>query len=261
MAEFDVAWSSSIVPRALAAVEELGFIVLRGFLTEEHLKPLSTDVERLTGSFYRGLGLEMPTYPVGQIDRPLVKLVQNHPHVRAPLYDRLQQIPTLLSLPAHDQFRWLAETLLGTDHVGVWPRTQVRFDMFEDGVNRIDWHHDYVYNKGTTASYTFWLPLVDIEPAMGPISIAPGSHRTRDIVFTKTGLGNRFDLTLSAETLSRFEIVTPGTYRSGDLVIMHSLLLHAGNMNSLLDRARLTVLFRMQDLNRLEIFAPRSEAA
>jgi hypothetical protein len=174
------------------------------------------------------------------------------------LYDRLQQMPALLSLPSHPRFLETARKLLDTKYVGVWPRVQQRFDRFGDGANLIKWHHDYLYNGGTRSSFTFWMPVVDITPEMGLLKIVPGSHLRDDFRFVKESNGQRFSFTLEGDVVQNLETVAPEV-RAGDCVIFHSLSVHTGSPVTIPGRARLTVLFRMQDLTRLEAFVASRE--
>ncbi|MFN3145303.1 MAG: phytanoyl-CoA dioxygenase family protein [Paracoccaceae bacterium] len=232
-----------------------GFCLIRGFFSPDDLRPIWTDLANLVTAFARANGITLDDVPDGQIDRQLVTLLQERPDLQGTLYDRLQLAPGILSTPSHAKFRDLASRLFSTDAFGVWPRVQVRLDLFKDVKNVIEWHHDYLYNQGTKSSWTVWMPLVDISTDMGQLSIAPGTHRVEiPFEFIRTGGGNRFDYTLDAETVSGLDLVRPEGYRAGDLVLFHSMVVHAGAENRTKDRARLVQLFRMQNVNDLEAF-------
>ena len=49
-----------------------------------------------------------------------------------------------------------------------------------------------------------------------------------------------------------FDIFVPENLNAGDLILFHDLAIHTGQMNKDDARARITALFRMQNLNKLE---------
>lgn len=237
-------------------VETNGFLYIPNFLDASELQELWADLDELTKAFYSGVQCPTESCKADQRDRPLVSIVNAKQSIRPVLYDRLQAMPSLLALPAHPKVRAIATTVLGTQQVGVWPRVQLRFDTLSDEKNLIAWHHDYLYNKGTRDSYTFWIPLVSITPDMGLLQFAAQSHlRADQVEFTKAEHGRRFDCDLDESTLKSFDIFSHEKYEAGDLVLFHSKFIHSGQLNANPQRARLTALFRMQDLGTLEAFA------
>ncbi|MCG3138365.1 MAG: hypothetical protein HJJLKODD_02228 [Phycisphaerae bacterium] len=242
-------------PSGIRSVQENGVALIRGFFTADDLQPINEDITKLASAFYQALGQSLPVHPPHQLDRLLVTLLQQRPDWQSTLYDRLQQLPSLLALPNHARFQKLSRTMLQSQSIGVWPRVQMRLDRYADDKNVIEWHHDYLYNQGTRASYTLWMPLVNISAEMGLLQIAPGSHRLTEVPFTKTEHERRFDYTLTDEFLANLSVTIPDQYQAGDLLIFHSLVLHSGASNRHPERARLVALFRVQDLNQLDLFS------
>lgn len=234
-------------------VDSRGFIVIRGFFDDAALEPLWQDVHRLVDGFADAMGVSPPYGNQREADRRIATLLQTNPSAQPVLYDRAQQMPSLLALPNDARFRAVAEAYLGTTSIGVWPRVQLRLDPYSDHRNVIEWHHDYLYNRGTTRSYTFWMPLSDNTPDMGPLLVADRSHRLGDVEFTHTESERRFTYSLPEEFTATLDVV-PLLAGAGDLVVFHSLLLHSGQLNGNPARARMSALFRMQDLRSLEAF-------
>jgi hypothetical protein len=242
-------------PGFMDSLNEAGFGVIRGFFTEADLKPLWADVRNLAIAFASSNGVGLDEVSDNEVDRLLVSFLKERPQLQGVLYDRLQQTPANLATPGHEKFRDMARKLFNTEAYGIWPRMQVRLDLYQDKKNVIEWHHDYLYNQGTKNSWTAWMPLVDISEGMGLLRIAPGTHSVpTPFEFTKTGGVNRFDYTLDPEVVAGLNLVRPDFYNAGDLVLFHSLVIHAGAENQTLDRARLVQLFRLQNLNDLEAF-------
>jgi len=176
------------------------------------------------------------------------------PCSRSLIYGRLQQLPSLLSVPSTSPIINLAAKLLDQEpqYIGVWPRVQLRFDLPFVEETEILWHTDYLYNGGTKNSLTFWIPLTDYYPEMGGICYIPGSHRLiDDFTFQPNPTSrSKHNYDLSPEQLTNKTILNvEGKANQG--VLFDSQLIHSGILNrGSLPRA--TILFRMQDLKTLE---------
>jgi ectoine hydroxylase-related dioxygenase (phytanoyl-CoA dioxygenase family) len=237
----------------LKKCEKNGYDIVPGFLTAENLLNIQLDLRRLADAMGEKIGISSEGTPASEIDRTFVKILKSQPKWQSILYQRLQQVPSVISTCSLPQVSDMSQSLLKTEAIGVWPRIQVRLDLFEDSANHIRWHHDYLYNRGTQESFTFWIPLVDLDASMGLLQIARGSHITADsFEFEKTSDINKFDYNLSKEQVDRLDIVVPQSYQAGDLAVFNSKTIHSGTLNQNPDRARLTLLFRLQNLHTLE---------
>ena len=174
---------------------------------------------------------------------------------RSLIYSRLQQLPSLLSVPSSNSIKNIASTLLcqNSNYIGVWPRVQLRFDLPMIEETEILWHTDYIYNKGTKNSLTFWIPICDYETDMGGICYIPGSHLfVDDFSFAPNKESkSRHNYDLSPSQLSGHEIVNV-LGRENQGVLFDSQLVHSGILNKG-SFPRATILFRMQDLTTLEV--------
>jgi len=243
----------------LLKIQGKGYLIIENFFHKSELQSCWDGIDSLAKSFAKRIGLDLNKFD-GLIpeerDRMLVLILKERPDLQSLIYNRLQMIPSLLALPSHKKFKELSTILLQTSSYGVWPRLQVRLDLYNDEKNVIGWHHDYLYNKGTKSSYTFWMPLVSITKEMGTLLLAEQSHKLdlEDLKFEPIDNQRRFVFSLNPETLKNLELFQKESFSAGDLVIFHSMLIHSGMLNTLEDRARLTVLFRMQNLEKLEGF-------
>lgn len=239
----------------LEEIASNGFLVIRNFLSDRELSPLLKELENLALAF--GVTQEqLDSYET--IDEAFVELIKKNKRLKSPLYERLQQIPQLLKLPSTEKIFNLSKLILNTNHIGVWPRIQIRLDMADDNENLIEWHTDYSYNRGTSHSYTFWLPLVPIDKAMGPIKMVPKSHK-KDYDFITNSKARRHSLTLDDEVIKDLEPIQIDQFHAGDLVLFHSKFLHTGMINNVKNRARLVCVFRMQNLDTLEILSDHAD--
>ncbi len=233
--------------------QDSGYSLVRGFLTDAEIGRIQEEVRQLAVAFYGQMNVQAKEAPPSEIDRLLVDILHQRPEWQSILYQRLQQIPFILAVTTLPQVQSLAKQLLNTEAIGIWPRVQVRLDLLDDKNNHIKWHHDYLYNRGTQDSFTYWIPLVDIDKSMGLLQIAAASHINADSFnFERAGDSSKFDYNLSDEQVERLKIEVPDHYNAGDLAVFHSKTIHSGALNSNPDRARLTLLFRLQNLHTLE---------
>lgn len=232
-----------------------GYLILSDYFSGDFISTLTDSIMSVIEGLASSLELdeELDFSDCDEVDEALVKLLSSHPKLQSTLYDRLQQIPALLAVPGHNSITKLASEILSSSRLGVWPRMQLRMDLPGDSENVINWHNDYIYNKGTSSSYTFWFPLVSMNDETGYLDFAKGSHSvSSEISYEMMGPEHKFKIKLPEKTLTDFNIVTPKP-SVGDLVVFHSQTWHTGKLNTSKNKARLSGLFRMQNLNALEL--------
>lgn len=103
-------------------------------------------------------------------------------------------------------------------------------------------HQDHQAIGGDPESFTAWMPLHDCPPELGPLQILEGSHRF--------GLQGADPATgyVSRETAQGIDWVG-GRINAGDVVIFHSLTVHAGSPN-VSNQLRISMDCRFQDYQR-----------
>ncbi|MBA2480992.1 MAG: phytanoyl-CoA dioxygenase family protein [Planctomycetes bacterium] len=103
-------------------------------------------------------------------------------------------------------------------------------------------HQDYFYIRGSTQTYTAWIPTADCPSALGGLAVLEGSQRLGFLPHEPTvgagGNGVRTDH-LDLRWLSE-------DYRAGDLVLFHSHTIHAAMDNRTRDRLRISLDYRYQ---------------
>lgn len=237
----------ALTPKIIQSFDKNGFLILKNFLSQDEVIAIQQQIYELSIAINGGGN----AFTEDHIDQHLLNLLDQRKIKQSQLYDRLQQIPGILALPSNAKIQNLAQQVLRAKYLGIWPRVQLRFDIFGDQWNVINWHHDYMYNQGTAASITFWVPMVHITEKMGPIKIARGSHLQEHAFIQMQNA--KFDYTLSQENIDMLELLEHNEYFPGDVCIMHSKTIHSGYLNQDKNRARLTCIFRMQDLTKLEL--------
>lgn len=134
----------------------------------------------------------------------------------------------------------MAAQLLGVDSVRLY-HDQALFKP--SGADRTPWHQDrYYWPLDTDRSVTMWLPLVDVDEAMGPMIFASGSHRARN-------LGDRMisadtDRRLAKLIVERGYTIASAPVRMGDATFHLGGTLHSAGANrSPHTREVLTVIY------------------
>ncbi|WP_342228109.1 phytanoyl-CoA dioxygenase family protein [Rickettsiella endosymbiont of Rhagonycha lignosa] len=237
----------TVTQKIIRSFDKNGFLILKNFLTHDEIVAIQQQILELSTAINGKYN-----FLIGEhIDQHLLKLLTQKKIKQSQLYDRLQHIPGILALPSNLKILNLAKQLLRAKYLGIWPRIQLRFDIFGDRWNVINWHNDYMYNRGTESSITFWIPMVHITKKMGPIKLARGSHR-QEYIFIQIQ-NAKFDFTLSQENIDSLDLLEHNEYLPGDICILHSKTIHTGCLNEDQNRARLTCIFRLQDLTKLEL--------
>jgi len=106
-------------------------------------------------------------------------------------------------------------------------------------------HQDYPNNQGTTNLTASWIPLGDCPKLLGPLAVLRGSHRFGVLPLEPhPGPGNRKSR-IPRELLETLRWVTTD-FALGDVLLFHSLTVHAALHNASESYLRLSVDFRYQ---------------
>jgi ectoine hydroxylase-related dioxygenase (phytanoyl-CoA dioxygenase family) len=138
------------------------------------------------------------------------------------------------------KFASVAARLLGVDSVRLY-HDQALFKP--PGADRTPWHQDrYYWPLDTDRTVTMWLPLVDVDDAMGPMTFASRSHRAKNL--GDLAISDDVDRRLAAIIEERGWPVVRSPLRAGDATFHAGGTLHSSGANRS-DRVRevLTVIY------------------
>jgi ectoine hydroxylase-related dioxygenase (phytanoyl-CoA dioxygenase family) len=137
----------------------------------------------------------------------------------------------------------LVETLVGAPDVIPRPAKRSHLIFPQDHVGATPPHQDFPHEQGAENAYTTWIPLGDCPRELGGLAVWAASHHRGVIdhgfVPGVGGLGIPDERIPDVAWLST-------DYRIGDVLVFHSLTVHAALANRSTDRLRLSADFRYQ---------------
>lgn len=155
-----------------------------------------------------------------------------------PVYEKVQKLEPFHRLKLHPNIQRVMEDLFD-EPVFCIPQTIGRTVFPRDPERATQPHQDWLYVQGSTETVTGWVPLGDIPDEVGGLMLQPESHKA-GFLFPQQAPGPgghavRVDSTLPFLSAS---------FRAGDVLLFHSLIVHAGRPNTTPDRLRLSLDFR-----------------
>ena len=225
-------------PEALRAqLDEDGFVFLRGLVPWEAVLVVRRAILeccRAGGWLVEGAEL------MESVADPARACVEPEPAFLA-VYREIQQREAFHAL-AHDPVLLdLAERLLGEPALP-HPNKIARLSFPGNVQHTTPPHQDFPFIQGSARTYTMWIPLGDVPRALGGLQVNRGSHRSgvysHHIAMGAGGMAIRpADLPDAWHTTD---------YRTGDVLVFHSHMVHRALPNRSPDRLRLSVDFRYQ---------------
>lgn len=160
-----------------------------------------------------------------------------------PAYEAIQKLESFHRLPHHPAMESLMKDLF-EEPVFCLPNKICRIAFPNDNAKATPAHQDFLYIQGSTETITAWMPLGDVPAALGGLMVQPGSHKSGFYLpFKHPGVGGNavaYDPTLP----------WAGTdYRAGDVLLFHSLTVHAARPSQSRDRIRFSMDFRYVGLS------------
>ena len=154
-------------------------------------------------------------------------------------YDEVQRLRDFHALALSPSILSALEVLFG-EAVLPHPRNILRAIFPRSATYSTPPHQDHFYIGGSRDTWTCWFPLGDCSVELGSLAVLPGSHLTGFLdVHEAHGAGGR------AVAVAEDGTWAGGDFASGDVLLLHSLMVHQGRDNQT-DRLRLSCDFRYQ---------------
>jgi hypothetical protein len=158
------------------------------------------------------------------------------------VYDMAKNLVEFQRLIVNERLTTMFRALRDSALCGTAPGANgVRIDRPGVDHHLAPWHQEFQYQFRSLDAITFWMPLVPVTAAMGPVILARGSHRGGPLPLVDTSgsgaedlaVGNYAGLHLADETTiaDRYELCAPES-DPGDVFAFDFFTLHASAPNA-----------------------------
>lgn len=161
------------------------------------------------------------------------------------VYQEVFNLESFHALPHQPALRGVMKMLVG-DEILVHPKPIGRLIFPNCDRLVVHAHQDYEFMGGDPEFFTVWIPLHDCPVEVGPLRILEGSHRFGIQQHQREGL-HVPEIPVDAVTGEEW---VGGRVNAGDVLIFHSLTVHAASPN-LSERMRISLDYRFQDARRV----------
>jgi ectoine hydroxylase-related dioxygenase (phytanoyl-CoA dioxygenase family) len=221
-------------------IRSKGYVLIRGLLPQEPVSSVLGDVTQVLSS----AGWLLPGYdPQQRMADTGAACGDPDPSFKR-VYQEVFNLESFHALPHQAALREVMKMLVG-EQVLVHPKPIGRliFPRCERLVTAA--HQDYEFMGGDPEFFTVWIPLHDCPVDVGPLRILEGSHRF--------GVQEHERKNLHVPAIPEGKVAgdgwVGGHVNAGDVLIFHSLIVHAASPNSS-NRLRLSLDCRFQDARR-----------
>jgi len=233
------------------AFEQFGVVVVKGLLVRDDLGRQRDAVNTLLRIRLETLGHSSTSDDIDVNVDALLAIDRRH---AMDIIRAIKDSPFFYEILADPRLHHVSKACLGCESLlSIHDIDQFRIDPPNDDARNFEWHQDYQYNMMSMNSATIWYPLKRITEDMGPLVVAPGSHR--EIVPVEMDFSGHQPGSGSMHAVLRFRVEEDRAERhalplcpveEGDVVVFHSLLLHRSSANRS-TRSRWTVNPRFGD--------------
>lgn len=214
-----------------------GYVLIRGLLPSDDLTIL---LRAITQVLSAAGWLEPGCDPLDRIAAPGVAFGDPDPAFKK-TYAQVFNLEAFHALPHHPGLRRVMRMVAG-DHLLIHPKPIGRLIFPHCGRLTVHAHQDYRFMGGDPECFTVWIPLHDCPMEVGPLRVLEGSHRS--------GYRKHEDENLHVPEIRDSAITdddwTGGPIHAGDLLIFHSLTVHAASPNTS-RQLRISLDCRFQD--------------
>jgi Phytanoyl-CoA dioxygenase (PhyH) len=219
---------------------ENGFALLPQFYdVQRDIEPIREGVRRIVELVAKKYGVEAPwATPDEAMSAGYLAVAAANRRWGSEVYDAVKQIAAFMALVADRRNSDLFERIREGSVPGIAGGGYgIRIDAPAEEKYRAPWHQEFPAQLRSLDGLVFWSPLVAIEPDMGPVEVAVGSHRDGIVPVYEDdeGIGKSgayaLHLDREQERIAKYPRIAPCT-RPGDLILMDFLTLHQSGRNT-----------------------------
>jgi hypothetical protein len=239
---FQEVQACDLTPESLhSGVESKGYVLIRGLVPEDVVSSVLRDVTQVLSSAGWLLAGDDPMERKADI---AAACGDPDPRFKK-VYQQVFNLESFHALPHQPALRKVMQMLAGNE-VLVHPKPIGRliFPHCQRLVTHA--HQDYEFMGGDPEFFTVWIPLHDCPVEAGPLQILEGSHRFGVQQHERENL-HVPEIPAGSEVGEEW---VGGYVQAGDVLIFHSLTVHAAAPN-LSDQLRLSLDCRFQDGRRV----------
>ncbi|HEX4037346.1 MAG TPA: phytanoyl-CoA dioxygenase family protein [Acidobacteriaceae bacterium] len=241
MKSFHAIHASDLDPRILhKAIEADGYLLVREVLPRDDVRRL---LRRVSAMLADAGWLEPGQDPEQRIAVATAACGDPNPEFKR-VYQQVFNLEAFHALPHHPALVRVMQMLTG-EQLLIHPKPIGRLIFPRCERLTVRAHQDYRFMGGDPECFTAWIPLHDCPVNVGPLRIVEGSHRFGILKHDDENLHVpeiRPDAAVGGEWVG-------GRVDAGDVLIFHSLTLHAASANRS-RRMRISLDCRFQDYRR-----------
>jgi len=228
-----------------------GYVLIRDLLPSGDLERLLAGIAQIVSE----AGWLIPGHDIlERVANPSAACGDPDPSFKR-VYEQVFSLESFHAMAHHPALRQVMELLVGP-RVLVHPKSIGRLIFPKSERFLVHAHQDHRGIGGDAESFTAWMPLHDCPAELGPLQILEASHR---FGLQNTGSERGF----LPVNMARGSGWVGGPLNAGDVLIFHSLTVHAATPN-VSDRVRISLDCRFQDyrraINPAALVFPGSEA-
>lgn len=232
-----------LAPAQVDDYKQKGYLIIKEFFPPSLIASLCKDVRFIIEAATKPYGIEVNSL----LDQGLLTLREKNHDAASVIYQAVTRLLSLKKASSLDIVRQVAEELLDSRSLFITGES-LRYDPPSEDNLLIPWHQDYTFIQDSRSSIIFWFPLRDLYHDSGGVKLLPQSHTkgirlvTAEEPFPDQG-ARWVNL---HEPVDETHAISSPPLRSGDVLLMDTLLLHRSRKNRS-NEVRWTGQFRVGD--------------
>jgi Phytanoyl-CoA dioxygenase (PhyH) len=232
----------------LASYKHNGYVLLKGLFQPSEVRPIRHDAKRVFGAQMLRLGIISELeISEPEFERGMFNLFEMDLQTFTNCGKQTQHLISLHKLSLDERIIQVLEEL-GLQFPNISTRPLLYFNSRRLAKKEVYWrlsaHQDWRSMQGSLDAVIVWVPLIDIDKALGAIEVIPGSHRSGLLPSAMIDGYGHVEEPIDTSKMVPIEIET------GDALFFSSLLVHQSGTN-ITESIRWSCHFRYNNLNEL----------